>query len=542
MVCKPPFPVYIPEIQRGLRLVGSHGDGYTMSLSWHQAFPVPAHFGIGYNIYYSTNRDAVFSEGVKFLSLNNTTHKAYIRTFTPGAVYYFAVRAMEYDPIWFDPNLLPDVEDGYDGNQGLKVYPETLLLNDISDVDMTIPIEDIELFPAYGIIIIGVEVIRYISKDIPSNSLIVGERGYFGTEPRIHTVDGYDGYRDLDPVIRFYPGSEEENGFVIQEQSTFFYPNFAHTADGYKERLKDLLTTDLAGSDENRVDFPAFDYVGWHRTDPAIFFRGECLDSYIGGESFCADGYGGVGRQIRNISIAEQADRREEMLLELTGEPCVLVRRRWTGVICSCYESNRETPEHRCPICFGTGFVTGYTQYFNPRRSDGRILVRFSPTQEDLEVQDAGLESKLIPQCWTLVVPAVKDRDFIIRFNLDGTEEFRYEILNVERNKLMFGESGGQKFTAQRVRKFDPINQWRAIRNTATMPQVITTTVGMVSGPGGIIPHTHDIVISENIMTLSQINQTTSVNPPVGVGAHNHPIISGNLVPVLGHTHEIIIP
>ena len=103
----------------------------------------------------------------------------------------------------------------------------------------------------------------------------------------------------------------------------------------------------------------------------------------------------------------------------------------------------------------------------------------------------------------------------------------------------MFSDSGGQKFTAQRVRKFDPINEWRAIRDTSTMPRVVTTSVGFVPGPGGIAPHTHDIVVSEKIIALTQVNQTTSVNPPVGQGAHNHPIINGVVQMVLGHTHNI---
>ncbi len=149
---------------------------------------------------------------------------------------------------------------------------------------------------------------------------------------------------------------------------------------------------------------------------------------------------------------------------------------------------------------------------------------------------DAGLESTLIPDCWTLVYPAVKDRDFVIRFNEDGTEEFRYEILHVTRNKLLEGFSGGQKFTAHRVRRTDPIYQFRYVASTATMPQTINTTIGLVSGPGGIAPHTHEIVISEGIVSLTQINQTTGVSQ-----GHNHPVVDGVVQEVLGHTHQIVL-
>ncbi len=541
MVCKQLSPTYEPHTTRGLKLVGSHGDGYTMSIFWHRAYADVAGLLIGYNIYFSTRRENVFSEGVKFLSLNTTGLCTTIRDFTPGDMFYFAVRAMEYDPIWFNPIFLPDGEDGYDGVGELKVYPEAMLLTDISESSTVIPVDDIDIFPAFGVVVIGAEVIRYVAKDIPANNLIVGERGFLSTEARLHTVDGYDGYKTYDnALVRFFVGCEDGNNIVFQAQSKFSDPNFARTAaDGYKEKLEDLLTSDLAGSDAQNLDFPRYDYAGWHRTDPDLFFKGKCMDSYIGGEAFCADGYNGVGRQIRGISLQDHAYRREEFLLERTGERCVFVRRLWKGIVCSCFESNREHPEHRCPVCFGTGFVTGYEQFFNPRRSDGNILVRFSPTKEDLKMEEGGLESTFVPDCWTLTAPAVKDRDFIIRLHEDGTEDFRYEILDVTRNKVLFGEQGVQKFTCQRVRKFDPINQWRPIRSTATMPTQIMTTVGMVPGPGGIAPHTHNLVISESIIALSQINQTTSVNPPVGMGAHNHPIVNGIVQEVLGHSHTI---
>jgi hypothetical protein len=959
MVCIQYIPQYLPSVQRGLKTVNSLGDGYTMSIFWQQAFPDNNNLQIAYNIYFSTRRESIFTEGPKFLSLNTTGRFASVQDFTPGDMFYFAVRAMEYDLTWFNPALLPD-GDGY--NSGLKIYPESMLLNDITDSDMLVPIEDINIFPAYGVVVIGSELIRYISKDIPANNLIVGERGFLGTVPRLHTVDGYDGVKYYDnPLAHFFIGFEDGNNFVNQEQSVFNDPNFARTnTDGYKERLEDLLTTDLGASDADRVDFPAYDYVGWHRTNPADLFNGMCLDTYMGGEHFCADGYHGVGNQIRNMSLAQQSDRRQEMLLDLTGEPVVLVRRLWKGVVCSCYEINKEHPEPRCHVCFvpgtlvktelgyrpieqikigekvlssdglyhnvtnvfenlyagslqsitssintnpilttpehpflvlrgdhnkkngcgpkcnifinhgdgnyrvknhldvrmlpsgkwhsrisdfdgrkvlgsfatrdeaisiiqqykqehfkpahalkwddarninnndwlvskwnneikdidiieipnefrkntklgslrkgpdrfivdeeflwmiglylaegsggsrsinfalhkkeieyqnriinffkkhgyntnirnsskngvtvhinsttllqwfhkwlgtkcynkkipeefmrlpknkiwalingiydgdgskrdkeigqtseilalqlvellhrvgeqplvrrqqakaltpkgnkrrlayivswaeetltrenrkgrwafnnelltkvtnvnkiqysgpvynlevegnhtyvvqgivvhncfGTGFVTGYEQYMNPRRSDRRIMVRFGPTNDDLKMQDVGLESELIPDCWTLVVPAVKDRDFIIRFNLDGTEEFRYEILDVTRNKLMFSDSGGQKFKAQRVRKFDPINQWKAVRDTSPTPVVLTTSVSFVPGPGGIPPHTHTIEIPSGLV-MAQINGTTNVSPAVGLGAHNHEVRAGVVQTVLGHTHNL---
>ncbi|HVI40455.1 MAG TPA: hypothetical protein VM577_07330 [Anaerovoracaceae bacterium] len=526
-------------------VANSRGDGYTIAIEWNQAFPDSLGYVVAYNIYFSTVREDVFTEGVKLVSITPTIFDTDITDFTPGDTFYFAVRATEFDPTVVDLSLLPDAGDA-------KMYPESMLLFDIDDTTTSIPVIDINEFPAFGIIQIGSEFILYLNKDIPTSSLINATRGYLDTTAKMHTVDGYDGYTTSDPLVHFWKGYEEGNQTALQETSAFIYPNYPRTnADGYKIVAKDILTTDLGGSDESNgaisvpdggttdgsiTALPPFDFSGWHRTDPVALLRGDCIGTYYGGEQHCADGYLGVGNQIRGLSISDANAQRQEVLLNATGEPVVLVRRRWTGMRCPCFMANVEQPDDRCPICFGVGFVTGYDQFVNPRRSDGRIVVRFGPTEDSLIQNESGLESTFIPDCFTIVVPSIKNRDFLIRFNEDGTEEFRYEVLNVTRNKIFQQDLGGQKFKAQRVRKTDPIYMWRAIRNTATMPQSLTTTIGMVPGPGGIPPHTHNIVINENIVSLSQINQTTNV-----AQGHNHPIINGVVQVEAGHTHAIIL-
>jgi hypothetical protein len=165
-------------------------------------------------------------------------------------------------------------------------------------------------------------------------------------------------------------------------------------------------------------------------------------------------------------------------------------------------------------------------------------LVRFDATEEDIKVENGGLENTFLPNCWTLGFPAIHDRDFLIRFDEDNNEEFRYEILKVTRNTVFQGASGAQKFTARRVRKTEPIYQWRAFRDASTMPTALNTSIGVLRGPSGsLIPHTHEIVINESIVALGQIGQTTSV-----VEGHNHTVIGGVVQEELGHTHTIILP
>jgi hypothetical protein len=541
MSCTNYPPDYLPRTNGGLSIVANKGDGYSVRLQWDRAFKTVQEFEVGYNIYYSTVYDNVFSEGPKLVSTGSGSFsdgylQAEIIDLTPGEMYYFAVRAFQYDPDWYDPNLLPS------GFPGLKTYPEAVLLNDITDTDDTIRLSDIELFPAYGIIQVGTELIRYTSKDLVNESVFVNDvfndRGFVGTNVRYHNIDGYDGVAYQDPIVKFWKGFEEENARILQASVFFTYPNYAYTiADGYKTVDTDILTTDLSATEVNHESFSPYDYAGWHRTDPTLLLSGGCLGTYIGGELYCADGYNGVGRQLRGVPINEQSHQRLEIMLETDGEPCILLRRQRTGIRCSCYLPTAEYPEHRCPNCHGTGFVLGYEQYFNQRRSDGRILIRFGAAKDDLKVNTAGLESEMIPDCWTLVTPPVKDRDIIWRFDEDGNRTFAYEILDVTRNKLFLNEYGAQKFTAQRVRKTDPIYQVRAIDSTATIPEELNTSIGLLrDAGGGTLPHTHTVTINENTLSISQINQTTSIS-----AGHNHSVVNGTVQEALGHTHTLII-
>jgi hypothetical protein len=540
MSCYPSVPFYLPPTNQGVNIVNSGGDGYTMNISWRRAFASSTSNRLIYNIYYSTTQDNAIQEGPKFCSNDLTGLDASVVDFLPGDTYFFVVRAAEYDPSWYNPDLLPT--DEFQPDQNLKLYPETLLSEDINDEQLIIPITDSEIFPSYGIIQVGYEYIRYVSKDVPNGTLIASERGFLGTIPRLHTVDGYDGYRYLNPIVKFFKGLEEENLYVVQKQSQFSGNHGIYTvADGYREFNRvGVLVDDSAANDQDRSDFPAYDFVGWHRTNPEWFFKGLCVDTYMGGEMWCADGYLGINRQVRNIKFEDQASRLQEMLLDDigTGSPVVLLKRMWSGIQCRCVSLNQESPDPRCLYCYGTGISQSYEQYHNPRRSDGRILVRFGPVTEDIRREDSGLESYLIHDCWTLTYPKLNDSDIIIKYQPDGvTEEWRYEILDVTQNVLLNNATGVQKFRAQRIRKTDIIYQVPRVTDTSMFPESLSTTVGLLRGPNNIpIPHTHEIVISENISGVTQINQMTSVS-----ANHNHSVVNGVVSEVEGHTHSIIL-
>lgn len=526
---------YLIGANAGLNAVDARNDGYTINISWFKPYSSDG-YELAQNIYYSTSRDTLFSEGIKYVYIDGYENVD-IPNLTPGQLYYFCARPVEYDSIIVDANALPNAYDN------LKVYAQNLLRSDITSSQLTIPLLDVTDFPDFGVIQVGAEYIQYLSADRINNNLVLSsitQRGVWGTVARSHTTDGYDGYNYYDPTINYVLGKESSMfDQIYSGECRFDWQEYSfNVTDGYKQVTKDILTTDLSGSDEYNQDFNSYDYDGWHRTDPVLLLSGGCVGSYLSGEQFCADGYDGVGRMLRGIPLQERILQRQEYMLNITGEPVALIRRQRTGIVCSCYLSTGEYPDDRCPKCLGTKYVIGYEQYFNPKRSDGRIMVRFSPADEDLKMQEAGMESELITDCWTLTVPTVKDRDILVRFDQNDNEEFRYEVLTVNRNRTALRLEGAQKMRVQRIRKFDTAYKIKAFRNTSTEPVSMSTTITNAFGIG---PHKHNFVYSAT-QSPDKMNQLTSI-----VQGHNHEVMydinTGKLIvlEVLGHSHNILI-
>lgn len=522
---------YLIPARSGLDGVASLGDGYTIAVKWYKAYPKDTSKKIAYHIYYATNKEDVFYEGVKYASVDSSL-TANIIDLIPGQEYFFSVRPVEYDPTVIDIEaVLPTAYDN------LKVYPQSLLRSNITATDLIIPLVDVDGFPSNGIVKIGRELVQYLSVDTFNKNLVLtslAQRGYDDTPITPHFTDGYDGYYNWNPTITFFtPGEDTVYDSIYVCQSRFEFPNYQRTdADGYHQVLKDILSTDLTVSDEYNEGFPSYDYAGYHRTDPVQLLTGVCVGSYIGGEMGCIDGYGNVNI-LRGLTVQDHNNQRQELLLSVTGKPAVLIKRVRTGITCACFRPSNEYPDNRCPLCLGTKFVLGYEQYFNPRRSDGRILVRPGPAEDNVKLLEAGMESEFSTEFWTLTVPTIKNRDIIVLFDMDGNEDFRYEVMSVTRNNTVTSLQGGQKMRVQRIRKYDPAYQIRIFRDSSMFPSKLNTTIGMTTG---IAPHTHEIVINEKVTSITQINQLTGI-----MQGHNHEVVNGQVMPILGHTHSIIL-
>jgi hypothetical protein len=528
--------VYYPNpLNVGTKALTALGDGQTINVSWYPAAPTTIRNKIAYHIYYSTIKENVFYDGVKYIVIDGYTdgYEANLIGLTPGQEYFIAVRPVEYDGAQYDLTKLPIAYDN------LRFYPTSMLKTDITATSLSIPLLDVADFPSTGVIKIGIELIQYLSVDTVNSELVLSslaQRGVSNTHARSHTTSGWDGYYTWDPTVSLFTYSEAimfDRIYVCQ--SRFEYPNFPMTlTDGYRQVLKDVLSSDYISAEETNLEFPAYDYAGYHRTDPVQLLNGTCVGSYIGGEMGCIDGYGNV-TFIRGMSVQDHNNQRQELLLSVTGRPACLIKRTHTGITCACYLPTSQYADDRCPYCNGTKFVVGYEQFFNPRRSDGRILVRIGPTAEVTKMYEAGLESEFPLDVWTMASPIIKNRDILVLFDQDNNEDFRYEVMDVTRNNMLNNLMGGQKFKAVRIRKTDPAYQIRIFRDTSLYPSILNTGIGFAPT---ILPHTHTIHINENIISISQINQTTSVSQ-----GHSHSIVNGVIQESgLAHTHTIILP
>jgi len=446
-VCRTP-PSWTNRL--GLMKVDDLGNGSGIFLGWEEARPANYLHAVHYNVYYSDARLTVFEEGPKA-----TTAEKYSTIYLndPGNVYYFAVRACEFSAEF-------DISEMSQVGVHLYSYPDATALTDdlaFASVDgYDVLVEDVTGFPDVGELLIGREILYYAGIDRANNRFIVPDDG------RGYETTSIDQHRE-GAVVSFWTGVEDGNTVIRQGIATWFKQTPRNVdavgelnvgVDGYRTISEDLVTTDLSSNDENNQDsFPSFDFTGYHRPSPQSTFSGDCVGSYAGGE------FNGA----RGLFLNERNLARLDMLLQISGEPIILLRRIWHGEKCSCYGLRREHQRTRCEKCYGTGFNGGYDRFINTRpisetsrNTEGCILIRVHPFVDDLKIeQSQGLIQPSELTAWTISVPQIKDRDIIVRFDGDGVEEFRYECLDVTRSKILMNSVGRQEFRMRRLDKTD---------------------------------------------------------------------------------------
>lgn len=437
------LPSTFPQIEfsgfsQGMKKVANVGDGTSLALMWNKPISRSYKGDTFCLIYESQFRLEIFDSTPKYITRSDTT-QAVVQGLESGKQYFYAMRGLEAFKDSVDLTGMEEISEGL-----YQIPDQTTISSQVSESDLIISASSTEGFPNSGILLLNrSEVVRYNGKTDSSFLLVPGGRGLNGTSKGV-----------------FIEGDSVNLFFECQDKNSVIGSGVPAFHDGYQSGREiqgiGLVVTDY--EDNDRKFFQGFDFCGYHQPLPQQIFQGknDC-GSYLGGE------FNGF----RGMNLFDRMLNREEVLLDQVGEPVILLRRIWNGETCSCSNSRKVHPKIKgCKKCYGTGYVGGYEQFNYRRRSDGRIMVMFGDTQEDLKLtSQSHLEQDYKPSCWTLPAPAIRDRDLIVRFDFNNDVEFIYEVLNITKDKLFYRHYTRQKLNLQRMDKTDIVYTINYSRN-----------------------------------------------------------------------------
>lgn len=413
---------------QGITKVYDIGLGDSLLLNWGTPIKKSYQNDVFVLIYENEDRLSVFDDP-KYLALS-TIQEAVVNNLTPSKAISYGARALSLPAGIFDPNGMTIIDEEF------YLLPEkTTLRSEMSETDLTINVDSTDGYPDAGLLLIGTEVVRYNSINRNNNTFVLPNNG----RAVLNTSAGV--YIENDDVELFLKCTDENT--VISLGTPTYQDGYG---DARELNYEGFVVTDY--SDNDQTYFEGFDFCGYHDSLPQETLTGkkDC-GSYLGGET---NGF-------RGFNLYDELLNREEVLLDQTGDPVILLKRIWNGSTCDCMDPRKMHPKMRsCSTCYGTGFEGGFTQVANLRRSDRRIMVHFDETAEDLPLgEEKHLYQDFEPAGWTLPIPAIRDRDLILRFDLSDDIEFIYEVLNVSREKVIFRKYGRQRLTLKRLDKTD---------------------------------------------------------------------------------------
>lgn len=475
--CGFPRPYWVDNLEIGLRELDDLGIGTSVRLKWKYA-KAPEGFGdVYYNVYKSRSLyNIVLNEPFAITQANEIIDP----NLHPGDGYYYIVRAAYF----INPPILNELSEI---SEGLYAYPSTTYIDEVDGYFESanlgaLTVTTTEGFPTQGLLKIGSEILSYDS--ITATTFNITERDVFTLDYVEDYTNGtsvvlFRGIEDLNKVFYKVVASWDTGSIAIQMPLVpgDGYDGYAYLQDrdGYRSFPFDNINEDHSIFEENNDDVLPQSYCGYRRETFVNLYQQQQCGTYQGGSNVIRviPGVNG-GRPVRiggGIDVYESNLQRQEFLLGLTGEPFILLRRKTTGQVCQRISHRHEHPHARCSICFGTGFSGGYDRFINSREirptelnPNGFIQLRVQPYADKAPLkQDLGIDvSEVLYEAWTLAIPTIKVRDVLINYISDiefGVliEDFRYEVINVQRNKLLFSKEGAQKLTLKRIPKTEQV-------------------------------------------------------------------------------------
>lgn len=388
-------------------------------------------------VYEELNRLDVFYKQPKYI-LRSDVLDINVENLAPGVPMTYGARAMEVYKDIIDTSGLEELGDGF------WLFPQaTTITAFVSSEDLVVSVSSTDGYPESGLLIIGSEILRYTSKT--ANEFIISPNGRGVTGSTI-------GFYFEDEEVSMFQGCQDANMVTV-----FVTPTFG---DGYLSgrEINEIGVNVTDYTDNDQGFFQGFDYCGYHQPLP---FR------TLNGKDDCGSYLGGEFNGFKGFNLYDQMLNQEEVLLENVGEPVILIKRIWSGQKCSCMNLRKMHPRTRsCGDCYGTGFFGGYDQFSNMRRQDRRIMIKMNESPEDLKLgEKEHLAQEFEPSAWTLAMPAIRDRDLIIRFDFTENREYIYEVLDVSREKMIFRRYGRQQLKLKRLDVTDIVYSYPYTRN-----------------------------------------------------------------------------
>jgi hypothetical protein len=428
------LPSVFPQVSfvgkdQGIKRISCTGKGTEMELEWYKPISRSYRGDSFVLIYQNSSRLEIFDSAPSYIATSSIS-SATVTGFTPGVTQSFAARAFE---TFRGSMSLDTMELAADG---LYLVPASVTISELTvEDDAIINVSSTAGYPSNGNLIINSsEVVKYTAKTDTSFLVPTGGRGLNGTSPGIHMSGD---------SVKLFLACQDSNTVIVMAT-----PHYEGVLSGREIDNVGLVVTDYTDNDQKF--FQGFDFCGYHQAIPQDILQGK-------NNSDCGSYLGGEFNGQRGMNIFDRMLNREEVLLDQTGEPVVLLRRMWDGATCSCSTSRRNHPKVKgCKLCYGTGYVGGFDQFENRRREDKRVMVMFGDTTEDLKLgAHAHLEQSYEPQCWTLPTPAIRDRDLVVRFDFNDDIEYIYEVLDVTKDKLFYRHFTRQKLKLKRLDKTD---------------------------------------------------------------------------------------
>lgn len=463
--CSFESPRWSDQIRPGIQFAEDLGLGSVVKVHWKPATTPTGLSNTYYNIYWNTTLDELFDAPKAITDALSTS----ITGLHGGDGYYFATRATYYPENQQLAQLTSPSPDYYE-------YPSSRMVSHTdgyfnSDEMILTVLLNTNGYPNSGYLKIGHEVISYTSKT--STTFVIAQRDVFSlgnleTHANGTIVEFFRGFEDFNQSFHFavptwdagstapwlLPDPNDPDGYASMQDS-----------DGYRAWLVDNLHEDHSGFETDKIDFTAQDELcGTYKANTSTLvnlYTGNKCGTYFGGRE---DGFGG------GVRLTDANLRREEMLLAQTGEPFMLLRAKVTGQQCPRYSIRGEHSTERCSMCYGTKILGGYDRYIYQRQyrpnitnPNGLIAMRVQPYKNDLPlIQYRGLSQTDEVTIWAPSIPTIKKRDILIRYlpvnpGEIPVEEFRYEVLSVERNRILFGDDGKQTISVRKLDKTHPI-------------------------------------------------------------------------------------